>query len=67
MEIDTNDMFEPACADMVQLSTRPMLRETIEIWDPVHKCKVKVYKDEFLKELNKSRDIGISLFQSATM
>ncbi|RQW65465.1 hypothetical protein DUK53_16055 [Listeria sp. SHR_NRA_18] len=67
MGIDTGGIFEPVCADTELPSAQPILRETIEIWDPVHKCKVKVYKDELLKELNKSRDIRFSLFESAAI
>lgn len=29
----------------------PMGRETIEVWDPIQKCKVIRYKDEIEKEL----------------
>lgn len=39
--------------------TNPMARETIQIWDPFHKCKVTMYKDEFEKQLNKNFLISI--------
>lgn len=53
--------FEPLGAELTANLAQPIARETIEVWDPIQKCKVIRYKDELLKELYKDLSIGINL------
>ncbi|MGY3766833.1 hypothetical protein ACWOAH_09940 [Vagococcus vulneris] len=52
--------FKPlTCKSGVNIS-QPIARETIEVWDPIQKCKVIRYKDELLKELYRDLTIDIN-------
>lgn len=42
---------EPISTPVGMSMALPMGRETIEVWDPIQKCKVIRYKDELEKEL----------------
>lgn len=42
---------EPIGAPIGMNMALPMGRETIEVWDPIQKCKVIRYKDELEEEL----------------
>lgn len=53
-------LFEPVANKVTVNAAQPLARETIEIWDPIQKCKVVRYKDELLKELYKDLSIGIN-------
>ena len=53
-------LFEPVANKVTVNAAQPLARETIEIWDPIQKCKVARYKDELLKELYKDLSIGIN-------
>lgn len=53
-------LFEPVANKATVNAAQPLARETIEIWDPIQKCKVVRYKDELLKELYKDLSIGIN-------
>jgi len=55
-----NKLFEPVANKATVNAAQPLARETIEIWDPIQKCKVVRYKDELLKELYKDLSIGIN-------
>lgn len=53
-------LFEPVAKEVAIDAAQPLARETIEIWDPIQKCKVIRYKDELLKELYKDLSIGVN-------
>lgn len=56
----SKSLFEPVASPVAVNAAQPIARETIEIWDPIQKCKVVRYKDELLKELYKDLSIGVN-------
>lgn len=53
-------IFEPVAKEVAVNAAQPIARETVEIWDPIQKCKVIRYKDELLKEIYSGLNIGIN-------
>ena len=56
----SKSLFEPVASQVAKNAAQPIARETVEIWDPIQKCKVIRYKDEILKELYKNLSIGVN-------
>ncbi len=55
----SKSLFELVASQVAKNTAQPIARETVEIWDPIQKCKVIRYKDEILKELYKDLSIGV--------
>lgn len=55
------NLFQESSAPVGVNAGQPLARETIEIWDPIQKCKVIRYKDDLKKELYKDLYKGLSI------